>query len=391
MTSRQRLLAALDRKIPDRLPVTTHHVMTSFLRRYLGGMSNEQFFERFGLDPIRWLMAYRPDAAAGEYHDPDHVPGFLEARRVVSPQWRIVEEPVPGQEYATVRYHFVTPGGTLSTVLQSNEHTSWVTERLIKEKRDIDLIGLYATAPECDVDEVNRQAADVGENGILRGFIPFFDVYGQSGCWQDASVLYGIENLIMATYDDPAWVHAFLRILCDRKVRYLKSMAGARFDVIEHGGGDASSTVISPGIFDRFVAPYDAELIRHSHDAGQRVVYHTCGGMMPFLERIADMGPDAMETFTPAAMGGDTRLGEAKRRVGQRVCMIGGFDQFHYFKGCTPDETRAAVRQAFRDAGEGGGYILAPSDHFFDADTALLHAFADEARQCTYDHHEAGG
>ena len=52
--------------------------------------------------------------------------------------------------------------------------------------------------------------------------------------------------------------------------------------------------------------------------------------------------------------------------------MIGGFDQFHYFKGCTPEETRAAVRQAFRDAGEGGGYILAPSDHFFDADTALL-------------------
>jgi uroporphyrinogen-III decarboxylase len=113
--------------------------------------------------------------------------------------------------------------------------------------------------------------------------------------------------------------------------------------------------------------------------------------MMPFLERIADMQPDAMETFTPAAMGGDTRLGDAKRRVGQRVCMIGGFDQFHYFKGCTPEETRAAVRQAFRDAGEGGGFILAPSDHFFDADTALLHAFADEARQCRYDHHEAGG
>jgi len=33
-----------------------------------------------------------------------------------------------------------------------------------------------------------------------------FDLYGQPGCWQDASVLFGIENLILATYDDPEWV-----------------------------------------------------------------------------------------------------------------------------------------------------------------------------------------
>lgn len=46
-------------------------------------------------------------------------------------------------------------------------------------------------------------------------------------------------------------------------------------------GGDASSTVISPTIFEKFVAPYDAELIAEAHRVHQRVVYHTCGGMMP--------------------------------------------------------------------------------------------------------------
>ena len=79
------------------------------------------------------------------------------------------------------------------------------------------------------------------------------------------------------------------------------------------------------------------------------------------------------------------RLAEAKQRIGHRVTMIGGFDQFHYFTGCTPDETRRAVRQCFRDAGTGGRYILSPSDHFFDADPKLLEAFADEARACVYD------
>ncbi len=105
---------------------------------------------------------------------------------------------------------------------------------------------------------------------------------------------------------------------------------------------------------------------------------------MPILENIAAMNPDAVETFTPPEMGGDVDLAEAKRRLGNQVIMIGGFDQFHYFNGCTPDETRAAVRKCFTEAGKGGGYILAPSDHFFDADLELIKAFTDEVRNCVY-------
>lgn len=64
--------------------------------------------------------------------------------------------------------------------------------------------------------------------------------------------------------------------------------------------------------------------------------------------------------------------------------MIGGFDQFHHFSGCTEEETRAAVRKCFAAAGAGGAYILSPSDHFFEAGVNLLSAFADEARRCLY-------
>jgi len=384
MTPKQRFVTALTRGIPDRLPVTTHHVMPSFLKKFMGGAGNDEFFERFGLDPIRWVAAYRPDESRGEYYDPLHVPGYLEARRIASDRWRIYPEVVADPQYETVRYRFVTPGKTLTTTLQSNEHTSWVIERLVKEKNDIDVIAEYMTIPLCDVPAVNAQAEAYGERGMIRGFLPMFDVYGQPGCWQDASVLYGIENLIMATYDDPEWVHAFLAILRNRKAAFVRSMKGARYDIVEHGGGDASSTVISPKIFDAFVAPYDAPLIELARESGQRVVYHTCGGMMPFLERLAGMKPDAMETFTPPAMGGDMRLAEAKERIGDKVTMIGGFDQFHFFRGCTPEETRKAVRRCFEEAGEGGGYILSPSDHFFEADIELLEAFGDEARRCIY-------
>jgi len=385
MTSRQRLLAALERRRPDRLPVTTHHVMNSYLERKLGGAGRMDFFRRYGLDAILWTVPHRPDESAGEYSDPDQgEPGFLESTRVASDVWRVVAEPMEGHDYPTTRYRFVTPGGELSMVLQDDGNSAWVAEHLIKDKKDIELIAKYATAPRCDVDVVNRQAEEFGEAGIVRGHICCFDVFGQPGTWQDATCLMDTQQLILETFDDPVWVHELLEILLRRKLVFAESLAGAKYDVLELGGGSASSTVISPEIFDEFVAPYDKQIIDAAHKADQRIAYHICGGIMPLLERLADMGPDAVETFTPPDMGADTRLDEAKQRIGERVCMIGGFDQGHYFTGCTPDETRAEVRRCFEQAGEGGGYILAPSDHFFDADDELMRAFADEARKCIY-------
>jgi len=57
MTSRERLLAALTGKIPDRLPVTTHHVLTCYLKEQFGGRSSTEFFDYFGLDPFTCIVA----------------------------------------------------------------------------------------------------------------------------------------------------------------------------------------------------------------------------------------------------------------------------------------------------------------------------------------------
>ncbi len=385
MNPKQRFLAALNREKPDRLPVTTHHLMPSFLAHYMDGAEEMDFFNIFRIDPIKWIVAHRPDPDLGEYYDPDQgEPGFLEANRICTDNWRIRIEDLEGYENKTQKFSIITPEKTLFMILQSNEHTTWVREYLIKDKSDIDVIAKYLPAPKCDVNTINRVAKEVGDKALVRGHICCFDGFGQPGCWQDFACLYGIEKLIMATFEDPDWVHTFLKVLQQRKLVFIRSMKDAEYDLIELGGGDASTTVISPDIFNTFVAPYDMELIREAHRAGQRITYHTCGGMMPILEDIASMKPDAMETFTPPAMGGDVNLAEAKKRIGDKVCMIGGFDQFNFFNNCSEKDTRKEVRRCFEEAGGGGGYILSPSDHFFDADLNLIKTFADEAIKCIY-------
>jgi uroporphyrinogen decarboxylase len=385
MTSKERMVTAIENKIPDRLPVTTHHIMESFLKDKLDGMSTQEFFDEFGFDPIHWTVPHKADKEKGFFVDPERTePGFLQSRWIFSDSWSIDSQPVTDSQYNSERFTIHTPKGELTMVLQSNPHTAWVWEHPIKEKRDIDLLAAYMTYPLCDVDQVNKEAEEFGQRGLIRGHIVGFDVYGQPGCWQDACCLVGTEQMIMYAYDDPEWVHEFLTILLQRKKKFVQSLKGAKYDILELGGGDASTTVISPKIFNEFVAPYDSQVIALAHDVGQRIVYHTCGGMMPILEDIASMQPDAMETFTPPEMGADVNLAEAKKRIGTKVAMIGGFDQVHFFTDRSPEETRTAVRRCFEEAGDNGGYILAPSDHFFEAKIDLLHAFVDEAKSCTY-------
>jgi uroporphyrinogen decarboxylase len=213
MTSRERLLTALQRGVPDRLPVTTHHLMPSFLQA-AGLATDRELFNRYGLDAIAWLAPLVPDPSRGAFTDPAFNPAF-ESWSFVSDQWRVEREQVAHPRFATTRYRCLTPRGTLSMVLQDDGRTVWVAERLVKHRPDVDLIADFAPVPLCDAPPVRDAVSALGPRGIVRGAIPGFAFYGQPGCWQDAAVLVGIEELILATYDDPEWVLALLGILRD--------------------------------------------------------------------------------------------------------------------------------------------------------------------------------
>lgn len=377
MTSRERLLTALRGGMPDRLPVTTHHLMSYFLNKYTGGMKGLAFHKQFGFDPVVWSVGPVANEKAGQYYD-------SKANMICDDNWRPEVEMLPDTRYRSRRVTIHTPGGDLTTVLSENDVTEWITEHLIKNEKDMDLYLKYCPLYYADVAGCNALAESVGEDALVRGAVISAQPYGQPGVFQDMACLIGIQDLILDCYDDPDWVKECEHAIMERKLVYARSLKGAKMDLIEDGGGDGSCSVISPSMFLEFVQPYDKPVVDALHESGIPVVYHTCGKMMPILEDIADMGVDAMETFTPVSMGADADLREAKRRIGNRVCMIGGFDQSSDLKGCSEAQTREAVRRCFAEAGENGAFILSPSDHFFDVDLNLIEAMTDEAHKCLY-------
>jgi len=154
--------------------------------------------------------------------------------------------------------------------------------------------------------------------------------------------------------------------------------------MVETGGGAGSNTVISPTLFREFCLPYDRRQHEALRAAGVKIVYHLCGGLMQMLDMVAENGADGLETMTPPSMGADCDLGEASRRVGDRLFFIGGFDQNAGFERGTPEMARRLVHECFEATKDHAGYIIAPSDHFFHGAPENLQAFADARRECVY-------
>lgn len=365
------MICALERGKPDRMPVSVHQWQPYHLEEHLGGISDIEAFEEFGMDAQIQYFADMGQfwVAKGDF------------RGASTGQWRDEAEMIRGDPDDRVVHHtIVTPEGTLTYKTAGDRKTTWITEYMIKHDEDIELIRKYMPVPELEREPVGRLYDKIGERGILRGF-----VWGdQAGCWQHACCLKDVSELILDCFDKPDWVHALLHILLEKKLRFIEGMDGAKFDLIETGGGAASSSLISPDIHEQFCLPYDRELHDALHELGFRVVYHTCGGTLGIEEMIIANGCDASETLAAVSIGGNQQPWEFKQKVGNRLALIGGMDQYNVVTEGSEGQIREKVFELFSKVGYEGGYICSMADHFFETPPEKLRIFADAARECVY-------
>ena len=360
------MLTALNNGRPDRLPCQVHGWMGYYLNHYLGGMDWYQACEKFGMDYAIYIS-----------------PDYTYSERDLA-KWQVDRRDlgIDSQGNHCWEETITTPKGTLHQAGAWGEITGWNIEHLIKNESDFELWDWFCPVPiAADFTKIQAARDKLGDKGIVRSH-PFSP--GQGSPWQSFCTLVDTEPAIMMAMDEPEFVHHALESIVRRTIRVSEMWKGTPADMVETGGGAGSNTVISPQMFEEFCLPYDQRQHAVLRDAGVKIVYHLCGGLMHMLDLVVQNGADGLETMTPPAMGGDCDLREASRRVGDRLFFIGGFDQNAGFEKGTPEMARKLVFECFEATKDHAGYILAPSDHFFSGAPENIQAFVDAARECRY-------
>ncbi len=366
MTSRERMLTALSNGRPDRLPCQVHGWMSYYLDHYLGGMDEWQAYEKFGMDYAIYVS-----------------PHYIYDQKDLA-NWSVKYTDL-GRDANGNRAGLetiTTPKGVLRRKALHTDITAFDTEHLLKNIQDFEIWNKFCPVPiAVDFAPIQQVKERLGDKGIVRSH-PFSP--GQGSPWQSFCTLFGTEPSIVLGMDEPQTLHHILEAIVLKTLRVTEMWKGTPADMVEVGGGAGSSTVISPKFYREFGLPYDQRQNVLMHEAGLKVVNHFCGGLMPMLELVVESGADGLETMTPPAKGGDCNLAEASRRVGDKLFFIGGFDQNAGFENGTPQKARQLVLECFEATKDHAGYILCPSDHFFQGDPACLQAFADAAKECVY-------
>ncbi len=152
-------------------------------------------------------------------------------------------------------------------------------------------------------------------------------------------------------YDDPQAMHALLGKLADAVTAYLNGQirAGAQaVQIFDTWGGNLSAAAyqeFSLVYMQRIVAG----LIREQDGRRIPVILFTKNGGL-WLERMAEAGADAL------GLDWTCDIGEARRRVGDKVALQGNMDPSVLY--AKPEAIRAEVARILAAYGSGTGHVF---------------------------------
>jgi uroporphyrinogen-III decarboxylase len=315
--------------------------------------------EDLGLDPV----IYTYSELEGEVLDwPASLFNWPED---ASRDWRIEEELAgQGPGYRDVQRRITTPEGILSSRYRQERSGKWILEYPLKKEKDIDLLGYRPDPALLNAEPLSHMVRAVDRRG--------FFMHTLGGVWTDACDLRGIEQICYDVYDRPRWLKRLLEMLKVRQISQIKVLAktGIHSIVLDES---YMGMGISPDLFQDFILLCDREIVQSAQEEGLLVIFHNCGKASALLELMADSGADGLETLTPSTSSGDVELTEAKRRVGNRVCLCGGFDERVLAKD-DAEQIRGEVRRCMEAAAEGGGYIMRTAGQVLEAPLASIEA-----------------
>jgi uroporphyrinogen decarboxylase len=354
MTSRERVLRALNHEVPDRVPIDLggfqtgiHRIAYADLIRHLGisddirimdavqqlAQPGEEVLERLRVD-TRYVVAHGPDSwKGGIVRNVRDGRAWFDLKDEFGLVWSCPEDE---QKYMDLTFHPLADA-TLDDVRaypfpQGDDPTRFT--------------GLRERARM--LREETPYAICTGIGGVVYEF-----------CWY----LRGLEKWFMDLIEN----RPFCEALLDRMLAYWTGYytgfmreVGDLVDVVMIGDDLAGQRgpLFRPEIYRQVVKPRQKALVQHIKSLTRaKIWYHTCGSCFDYIPDLLDNGIDILN---PVQIGiRNMEPAVLKERFGRRVVFWGGgIDAQHVLPVARPAEIREHVRRNLAAFMPGGGYVF---------------------------------
>ena len=386
MNSRERVLAAVEHRPVDRVPIDfgghrSSGVMAiayARLKRHLGiasgdvyvydviqqlaiveepvreelGVDTVEMGRGFLLDPREWKEWTLPDGT------PCKVPGYVNLERR-GDDWYLLSgrgTPVGIQKKGCLYFdqiHF-----PLAPRAIEDDDFADLEEALDEVMWSVPHPGAHLALDEAGLAEMAGRAAALRAS-TDRAIVALFG----GNLFEMGQMLYGMERylaeLALHPEDCLRLSEALTRVYLAKLERWLGAI-GPHVDVVLFGDdlGGQGGPLISPATYRRVFAPFHRQMWRRAKElAGVKVQLHSCGGIEPFLGDFVEMGLDAVNPVQTSARGMAPET--LKARYGGRLCFWGGgCDTHRVLPSGTPAEVAAHVRPQGRIMARGSGFVF---------------------------------
>jgi uroporphyrinogen decarboxylase len=354
MTSRDRVLVAMRRREPDRVPFDLSFGFSPYqldqLLRRTGADNPEEYFEAD--TRMVTIGPTRLETDFSEYL------GHLPPRATVD-EWGVGHQPTESSNQAHAHLEgFVYPMARLET------------------RRDALDYPLPDIGAEYRYEDLGRQIAAVQNRGLAALATMTSTIF------EVAWYMRGMERLLMDFVDNAGFAEALLDRITEKRSVQAARYAALGPDVITVGDdvGTQRAMLMSPAMWRKWLKPRLAAVIAEARRVRPDVLifFHSDGNVLPIIADLIEIGIDILNPVQPECMDPV----DLKRRFGDRLAFWGTIGTQSTFPFGTPDDVRREVRSRAATVGLGGGLFLAPT-HFVEPEVPFenIVAFVDAVKE----------
>ena len=354
MNSKERVLATLNSKIPDRVPIGEFAVDFDTVEKVIG---HETYLRAKAKSQIAFWEGRHDEVAESYVNDHIELHEKLDLDIITFPMatWEI---PPESDDPPPKKIDDTTWEDKYGRVFKHSEITADIT--CIKDP----VLENTVFSPDDYHKEPQPIVQDERSWKILDQVIQRFKdekfICGPSGGEIGIVFLGDLERGCIELAQNTETVRAATDFLLKQQNLADETLIHPDSDAVLWGAdfGHKTGPFISPNMFKEFFLQPNKERVKNIHEKfGKKVMKHCCGNVHALLNFFFEIGYDAYQSIQPTA---DMDICQLKRTIGDKITLWGGVALEHMVSG-TPNDIRQDVRRAMECAKEGGRFILGTS------------------------------